>query len=212
VFNLIAYMNKVGMPLSLFPSLLSLQQFLIRLFIPDFPPFHFVYRARLFQKILYNVTEKCIRDDWVATRLFGLCYDLYTSVNHRVTLAAHVRYFSPEWALREMLFSTVQLEEGKEDAETIVEQLLRMCDSQGIDIQWLVSITGDGATVYTGLDQGVLALISKRVKHARLGVCYAHKFVCGCLWIFVNVCGCMWMHVDVCRYVWIYANVCGWVW
>jgi hypothetical protein len=170
-------MNKVGMPHSLFPSLLSLQQFLFRLFIPDFPPFHFVYRARLFQKILYDVTEKCIRDDWITTRLFELCFDLYTSVNKRITLAAHVRFFSPEWALREILFSTIQLEKSREDAPTIVEELLRMCADHGIDIEWLVSITSDGAPVNTGLDEGVLALICKRVAHARPAVDYAHKFV-----------------------------------
>jgi hypothetical protein len=198
-FNLVAWMTKVNMPRSLFPSLLALQQFIIRLFIPDFPPFHFVYRAKLFQKILYDVTQKCIRDDWIATRLFGMCFDLYTGVNKRVTLAAHVRFFSPEWMLREVLLSTVQLEEGKEDAKTIVEQLLRMISNHGIDINWLVSITADGASVNTGLDGGVLAYICAKV-NARAGVCYAHKCVCESVYICVCVCVCVRICVCVALY------------
>jgi hypothetical protein len=88
-FNEIAWMMKVGMPKSLFPSRLAMTHFLLRLTIPDFPHFHFTSCADVFLRILYNVTRKCLYDDWIFTTLFNLCFNMYMITNH-------VRFFSPE--------------------------------------------------------------------------------------------------------------------
>jgi hypothetical protein len=176
-FNMVAFMNKEGMPARKFLPWVALEQFNLRLLIPDFPDFHFMYSYNLFQKILYDVNKKMIHDDWITTKLYALAFDLYTSTNNRSQLAAHVRFLTPAGQIREILLSVVQIETEGEKGDAILDNIIMMLHNHGIPLDWMVGITADGANVNVGSEKGVFALIGEHIEYVRAQTCAAHSFV-----------------------------------
>jgi hypothetical protein len=186
-FVVVGQMNKEGAPGFRFCERLSVHLFCQRLTCPGFPAFRRVFCYDFFCDILYDTNKTQIIIDWMSHLLFTLTWDTYFSVNHKVQLAAHVRFHMPDWKVREVLLGVVQIGTESDNAPAVVDHLVAMCGTHNAQMQYLLEGCGDGAAV-NGL---VMEFIRILVPHFHGMTCGAHEYVNA---LHMCVCVCLSMH------------------
>jgi hypothetical protein len=175
-FNIAAFMSKETMAAVKFQPFLSFVAFIISFFIPDFPGFKYIKSFNTFEEILADVAKKLTYDDWVATKLFAVALDYFTASDGSSQLGTHLRIFSPDWILREVLLSVRQVGTEGEKAEVTMQKLKQIVEESGGKWENMVDLTADGPNVNTGKDEGLFALVAKEIAHIHVQVCLAHLF------------------------------------
>jgi hypothetical protein len=190
-FNIVGFMTKETMAAAKFGSFISFIHFIISLFIPDFPPFKYIKSFNFFEEILADVSKKLVYDDWLITKLFSIALDFFTASDQSSQLGTHLRIFSPDWVMREVLLSVRQVEPEGEKAATTLEKLREIVEQCGGDWQHMVNITADGAKGNVGKDEGLFMRIAREIAHIHVQQCMAHLFVCVC-YLYLYWCICLW--------------------
>jgi hypothetical protein len=178
-FMVVFFMVRNLIPDYKYRDILTLLHNILSQIFPHLPDFTHTSRTSflVFLSIIAEVGMEFVVRAYKKTRLYALACDEYSDVAHIGNIAFYIKIFDENWVLQTYFLCTRHITFLGCSSVALYFLLAKVLHSYGISRKWLVHMVTDGASVMTGLLNGLVARLCRKYPILNAIHCWVHTLV-----------------------------------
>ena len=179
-FRTVFWMAKEDLPISKYPSLVSLQKLqgcnnLCQISVGKNATYNSRIAGSEFQECISETIHQNIQTAVRNAKFFAVLLDESTDISISKQMVVYVRIVDADFTPKTFFLEDICIDNPKSDAGVLFGSLMDCLDRNGLDVKKCVGFGSDGASVMTGRHSGVAARVKQKSPHCVSVHCMAHR-------------------------------------